>query len=78
MVRFLKFDRKPMIDAGDLDAAAMIHDGRQNLSFNRAWYLAALSSGSGVCRDIGEVQKLSSWGGTSVLICRFNGEHDVP
>jgi hypothetical protein len=29
--RFWKFDRKPVIEAGDLDAAAMIHDAREVL-----------------------------------------------
>lgn len=33
LARFWKFDRNLRIDAGDLDAAAMIHDARQNLSF---------------------------------------------
>lgn len=31
LARFWKFDRKPVIDAGDLDAAAMIHDAREEL-----------------------------------------------
>ena len=29
--RFCRFDRKPRIEAGDLDAAAMIHDARKEL-----------------------------------------------
>jgi hypothetical protein len=31
MVKFWKFDRKPVIESGDLDAAAMIHDARKKL-----------------------------------------------
>jgi hypothetical protein len=31
MARFWKFDRKPVIEAGDLDSAAMIHDARDQL-----------------------------------------------
>jgi hypothetical protein len=31
LARFWKFDRKPVIDAGDLDAAAMIHDAQKAL-----------------------------------------------
>ena len=31
MTRFCRFDRKPRIEAGDLDAAAMIHDARKKL-----------------------------------------------
>src|SRR5262249_21080359 len=31
LARFWKFDRKPVIEAGDLDSAAMIHDARDTL-----------------------------------------------
>ena len=32
LTRFWKFDRKPVIADGDLDAAAMVHDAREVLS----------------------------------------------
>lgn len=32
LARFWKFDRKPVIDNGDLDAAAMVHDARKVVS----------------------------------------------
>ena len=31
LTRFWKFDRKPVVDDGDLDAAAMIHDAGEVL-----------------------------------------------
>jgi hypothetical protein len=31
LVRFAKFDRKPKVDEGDFDGAAMIHDAQQLL-----------------------------------------------
>jgi hypothetical protein len=31
LARFWRFDRKPVIEAGDLDAVAMIHDAREEL-----------------------------------------------
>jgi hypothetical protein len=34
LTRFWKFDRKPVIADGDLDAAAMVHDARKLLSLN--------------------------------------------
>ena len=34
LTRFWKFDRKPAIADGDLDAAAMIHDARKVLSLD--------------------------------------------
>jgi hypothetical protein len=34
LTRFWKFDRKPVIADGDLDAAAMVHDARQVLSLD--------------------------------------------
>lgn len=32
LARFWKFDRKPVIEDGDLDAAAMVHDARKVLA----------------------------------------------
>lgn len=32
LARFCKFDRKPVIESGDRDAAAMIHDARKRLA----------------------------------------------
>jgi len=34
LARFWKFDRKPVIDNGDLDAAAMVHDARKVVSLH--------------------------------------------